>query len=177
MKKIINLLRIVFAILTCSIIGSLIIEKNDFCFYFFGYGTVTIVGNSMQPFFDGEDNILVKRCNENAVFEKGEIYIFEDDEDYVCHRLIDITKEGDFVFKGDNNTYNDALVRRDQIKAKYIKKVKNSHLVKDICLILANISVISLIFLLFPLIFLKKLETKYKNCSKLYGGLFYYFSI
>lgn len=160
MKKVINLLRIIFIVLTSIIIGSLIIEKNDFCFYFFGYGTVNVVGDSMQPFFDGNDNILVKRCNENTIFEKGKIYIFEDEEGYVCHRLIDITKEGDFVFKGDNNTYNDNLVKRDQIKAKYMKKVKNEYLVKDICLILANISIISLIFLLFPLNIFKKSRDK-----------------
>jgi hypothetical protein len=63
------------------------------------------IGQSMLPFFEGENEMLL--CNNNFTLVQGQIYAYFDENIHdvsVVHRCIEMTETG-CLFKGDNNNF------------------------------------------------------------------------
>ncbi len=92
----------------------------------FGIKTFTIISNSMNPIFEIDDVIFVKKINVNQL-QKGDIISFVQGRDIITHRIESIEKRNNeitFITKGDaNNTTDINNVNVSQIEGKYIFKI------------------------------------------------------
>ena len=92
----------------------------------FGIKTFTIISNSMNPIFEIDDVIFVKKINANQL-QKGDIISFVQGRDIITHRIESIEKRNNeitFITKGDaNNTTDINNVNVSQIEGKYIFKI------------------------------------------------------
>lgn len=77
-------------------------------------------GESMYPTIKQNQTIFVNTCYPLEFLEVNDIIVFyyNKTDSFMGHRIIKITDEG-FITKGDNNKFNDELVRKKQ----YIGKV------------------------------------------------------
>lgn len=93
----------------------------------FGYKPLHIVSASMEPTIMTSDYVLGKIIKPENV-KVGDIctYILKDGlglKRSIIHRVIEITPNGNFVFKGDNNEERDPLeVKPEQIRFKVVEK-------------------------------------------------------
>lgn len=59
------------------------------------------VGVSMEPMLHTRENIVVIK-KVNAPLRKYDVVLYKRGESYVLHRLVKITADGKYVFRGDN---------------------------------------------------------------------------
>ena len=133
-----NIMFILFIIslgITGYIVGKTIQAEisNSHFLYFFGESTSKVVSGSMEPLvmtndvvnvrrLDRDDDIVVSTTEDD--FEGVYVYvdygnIIEGKEILIMHRCIGIDENGDYVFKGDANLFEDTLnVPRENIIAK-----------------------------------------------------------
>lgn len=98
----------------------------------FGYRVVRVISNSMQPIIQKGDFILCKDVKSPDDIVIGEIYCYERGDKTILHRLVDITEDGYYIFKGDNNLSNDNVyVTIDNIVYREIKVLFNFDLLVD----------------------------------------------
>lgn len=91
----------------------------------FGYNAFAITTSSMSPNINEGDVIIITKCKKDDL-KKGEIITFKSNVtgDVVTHRITDITKEGKFITKGDNNNVTDEEVLEfDQVKGRFVLKI------------------------------------------------------
>jgi len=70
-------------------------------------------GLSMYPFIRDGDFIIIDVTPERI--ELGDVIVYVHGNEFICHRIIAITKEG-YILKGDNNPIPDPwIVKREQI--------------------------------------------------------------
>ena len=69
----------------------------------FGYGTAVVVSNSMYPYLEINDLIIIEKTND---YEVGDVIVYDDGSVLVVHRLVEIDDKT-FVAKGDANDSND----------------------------------------------------------------------
>lgn len=82
----------------------------------FGYGAAVVLSGSMEPEFSKGDLIVVK---ETGDFALRDVVVFQDGEDLVTHRIIEI--DGDTVTtKGDANNTADEPIPAKNIKGKVL---------------------------------------------------------
>lgn len=84
----------------------------------FSYRLFWIMSESMEPVIQ-ENRIVVGKLAGDGELAVGEIYAYQREgifgKEMVIHRLVGITEEGGYIFKGDNNMEPDRVVLREQI--------------------------------------------------------------
>lgn len=86
-------------------------------------------GISMYPTISDGDYIVVDVTPEKI--EIGDIIVYVHGDEFICHRIIAITKEG-YILKGDNNRIPDPwIVKEEQIIGE-VEWIINNHLYKEI---------------------------------------------
>ncbi|WP_172840517.1 signal peptidase I [Virgibacillus phasianinus] len=88
----------------------------------FGYQPFTVLSNSMDPYFNTGDMVIIKETSPANV-SKGDVITFTDKTGkYITHRVIEIKNRNShpvFVTKGDNNNVKDGeMVTGDHIVGK-----------------------------------------------------------
>lgn len=116
----------------------------------FGFGTAVVVSNSMYPYLEINDLIIVKKTND---YEVGDVIVYDDGSVLVVHRLVEIDDKL-FVAKGDANDSNDREYSINLIKGEVVKIIPGMGVIQEV---LANPFVklggLGLAFFLFELSF------------------------
>ena len=95
-------------------------DKDDF--YVFGYKPVVVLSGSMEPFMTTNSLVIIKRTKD--IKENDVIMFSVDDETMVCHRVVEIDKEGKITTKGDNNETADfSKVLMSDVKGKVVMRM------------------------------------------------------
>lgn len=95
----------------------------------FGYQPLTVLSNSMHPYFDTGDLLFVKKSQASEIQTNDVITFHADEIGLVTHRVIDVVdqhgKKG-FVTKGDNNNVADEkMVTADMVIGKQVWMIPN----------------------------------------------------
>ena len=125
-EKIKNLFEEISYIITFILLFSLI------CFMLglFKYESISILSNSMAPYFNRGDVVIFKKINDSDLrnIPKNSIIIYSIGGQNVAHRIVDkIEKNNNVLYqtKGDNNNISDMkLVKINQIKGVYVFHIK-----------------------------------------------------
>lgn len=95
-------------------------DKGDF--YVFGYKPVVVLSGSMEPFMMTDSLVIIKKTKD--IKENDVIMFSVDDETMVCHRVVEIDKEGKITTKGDNNETADfSKVPLSDVKGKVVMRM------------------------------------------------------
>lgn len=90
---------------------------------FFGYKIFIIMSGSMEPTFNLQDIIVVKKMPVDMIKE-DDIIAFRDGNTVVTHRIKEIIEEGKYSTKGDNNNTQDSqTVKYEDVEGVYIFKI------------------------------------------------------
>lgn len=86
----------------------------------FSYRVFYIMSESMEPEIGVHDLVIGEYVPEDEQLEIGDIYVYKRKGTFgtelIIHRLIAVTEEGKYQFKGDNNELPDAEpVEREKI--------------------------------------------------------------
>lgn len=121
-RKVIKILQILL-IFVCSLcfVSMIYTDRTTGKPTIFGYRPMFVCSGSMEPTIRTYSVILSVPIDADDV-EKGDIVTYRNaNGTIICHRVIDITDEGYFKFKGDNNSKEDKqLVSPEQIMYKII---------------------------------------------------------
>lgn len=112
-----------FIVNTTLLISSLIYP--DIPPSFMGYTPLVVESDSMSPFFQQNDLVLIRNGKEAVAYEKGEVICFRSGDVYVTHRIVktDTDENGNalYITRGDaNNTPDVQPVRPEQILGSYV---------------------------------------------------------
>lgn len=98
---------------------------------FFKYQPVAVVSNSMYPFFERGDVVIIEKLEVEEMdrIKKGDVIKFAGEGYYVVHRVVDISEDekGELLFttKGDyNNTVDFDKVPASKVEGIYLTHVK-----------------------------------------------------
>ena len=132
-KKIVNwilnvFITIFFIILLISIFTNIQVTllKNSYA-TFFGFSIFEVQTGSMEPAIQTGDCVIVKMANE---FNTNDIVTFEQNGEFITHRIIEAYK-GTYVTKGDANNAKDDPISREQIVGKVIKTLPKIGLLRN----------------------------------------------
>ena len=85
----------------------------------FSYRAFWILSESMEPVIHENQLVIGRLIEEGEDLKIGEIYAYQREgifgKEMVIHKLVGITEQGTYIFKGDNNELPDAAVDREQI--------------------------------------------------------------
>ena len=121
MKKIKNIAWNMVSVLCTTIIISMIASKLLTGWSsVFSYRAFYIMSESMEPEIAVNQLVLGEYVPEDENLEIGEIYAYRRagivGQEIIIHRLIAVTEDGKYQFKGDNNELPDAeLVEKEDI--------------------------------------------------------------
>jgi signal peptidase len=155
-KKIITILKIFFAVFVSVIIGFNLYLFNSKVFLKeklpmpLGYGTAVVVSNSMYPYLEINDLIIVKKTND---YEVGDVIVYDDGNVLVVHRIVEID-ENTFVAKGDANNSNDKAYSVNLIKGEVVNIIPKLGVLQEITTNpLIGLPCLAIAFFLFELSF------------------------
>lgn len=83
---------------------------------FFGYYFYRVLSGSMEPSIEIGDYVLVKEDDDLVV---GDVITYKVDNNFITHRIVDITSDT-IVTKGDNNNTSDDPILYNQVVGKVI---------------------------------------------------------
>lgn len=111
----------IFAVIGMLMIVSMIVSKllNGWS-SIFSFRSFFIMSESMEPQIGVNQLVLGKYVPDSEELEIGAIYAYRRDgfigQEIIIHRLIAVTEDGKYQFKGDNNELPDTeLVERENI--------------------------------------------------------------
>lgn len=91
-------------------------------FYFFGYKPVVVLSGSMEPYMETNSLVIVKQTKD--IQEKDVVMFHLDEDNMVCHRVMDIDDEGNITTKGDNNDVADfEKITVDDVEGKVVVRM------------------------------------------------------
>lgn len=91
-------------------------------FYFFGYKPVVVLSGSMEPYMETNSLVIVKQTK--GIQEKDVVMFHLDEDNMVCHRVMDIDDEGSITTKGDNNDVADfEKITVDDVEGKVVVRM------------------------------------------------------
>ena len=91
-------------------------------FYFFGYKPVVVLSGSMEPYMETNSLVIVKQTK--GIQEKDVVMFHLDEDNMVCHRVMDIDDEGNITTKGDNNDVADfEKITVDDVEGKVVVRM------------------------------------------------------
>lgn len=157
-KKIIEIIAI---ILIYNIILIMISSANKISIInIFGYKSYIIKTNSMEPTIKVNDVLITKKVKKENI-KTGDVITFIKNDEVITHRITQISENGEYTTKGDNNNIEDTFkVNYENIEGKYIMTIP---LLGKIVEILDNkivFLIITLIILIFMLITIQKQEKR-----------------
>ncbi len=95
---------------------------------FMGYTPLIVESDSMKPFFQKNDLLIVRSAPKDEAYRKGEVICFKSEGVYITHRIVEVSREGDdtvYTTQGDaNNTPDTDSVRPNQIVGVYRSHIK-----------------------------------------------------
>lgn len=97
---------------------------------FFGYTFFSVATGSMRPSLNINDIIIVKITDD---IEVGDIVTYQDNNDFITHRIVSNNKDK-FIAKGDYNNTEDKPIDSSQIVGKMVCKIPSLGVVSDILL-------------------------------------------
>ena len=169
-KVVLTIFKIIFAILTSIFIGYNIIVINAKVFLkekipmAGGYGFAVVVSNSMYPYLEINDLIIVKMTND---YEVGDVVVYDDGAVLVVHRVVEID-DAVFVAKGDANNSNDKEYSINLIKGEVVKVIPGLGVLQEIFTHpIVQISCIVVAVVLFELSFRLDKSDKVKSNEEL----------
>lgn len=117
-----------FIVNTTLLISSLL--RPDIPPSFMGYTPLVVESDSMVPFFEENDLVLIRNSKDGAAYEKGDVICFRSGDVYVTHRIVktDTGEDGNTIYitQGDaNNTPDVPPVRPEQILGLYATHFKD----------------------------------------------------
>ena len=133
-KVVITIFKVIFAILTSIFVGYNIFLINAKLFLkeklpmTAGYGAAVVVSNSMYPYLEVNDLIIVKKTNDYKV---GDVVVYDDGVVLVVHRIVEID-DAVFIAKGDANNSNDKEYSVNLIKGEVIKVIPDLGVVQEV---------------------------------------------
>lgn len=112
-----NLISILCIIIIISMVASKLLTGWS---SIFSYRAFYVVSESMEPEISVNQLVLGKYVTEDDELEIGEIYAYKRDgivgQEIIIHRLIGISEDVQYQFKGDNNEWPDTEpVKREDI--------------------------------------------------------------
>ena len=113
MKKIIYSIIFVILLMALSLNILSICETS-----FFGFRVYKVGSGSMEPYLKINDTIIIKASDK---YQINDIITYQNDNEYVTHRIISMT-DNEIVTKGDANNTEDNPITKDQIVGKLIYK-------------------------------------------------------
>ena len=85
----------------------------------FSFRAFFIMSESMEPVICENQIVIGKLVGQGEELKIGEIYAYQREgffgNEMIIHRLIGITEQGAYIFKGDNNMLPDEAVGREQV--------------------------------------------------------------
>lgn len=79
-----------------------------------GYSVSVVISGSMEPELSIDDMIIIKRADQ---YTKGDVITFRAGNDFVTHRIIEVTANG-FITQGDANNTVDNEVAKGNVVGK-----------------------------------------------------------
>jgi len=128
MKKIKNIVWNIVSVLCTAIIISMVASKLLTGWSsVFSYRAFYIMSESMEPEIAVNQLVLGEYVTEDKSLEIGKIYAYRREgivgQEIIIHRLIAITEDGQYQFKGDNNELPDEeTVEREDIGYEIIRQ-------------------------------------------------------
>ncbi len=113
-----------------SAVTGLLVIFICFMLGLFRYEPISILSNSMAPFFEKGDVIIYEKIGESELhnIKENTVIVYSIDNISIAHRVVNRIEENGEVYyqtKGDNNDFADTnLVTTTQIKGKYLFKIK-----------------------------------------------------
>ena len=140
-------------------------EENT---HILGIYMFNIVSESMEPTFEKDDVVIVKKSDPSTL-QKSDIITFQQEDRIISHRIIDIIKINDtikFRTKGDNNEIADPnLVESGQVYGKMVFTIKKvGNIITYIQNIRGFLNVAIFIIIIYILV---NLRDKQKNTRKI----------
>ena len=83
----------------------------------FGYANAIIISPSMGDTIEVHDMIIIREREE---YQIRDIITYRDWQDFVTHRLIEITEEGKYIAQGDANNTPDSPIDPSQVVGKVV---------------------------------------------------------
>ena len=169
-KIVLTALKIIFAVLTSIFIGYNIFLINAKVFLkeklpmTAGYGVAVVISNSMNPYLEVNDLIIVKMTDD---YEVGDVVVYDDGNVLVVHRIVEID---DYVFvaKGDANNSNDKPYSVNLIKGEVVKIIPGVGVLQEVFTNpFVQISCLGIAFVLFELSFRLDKKDKTKTNAEL----------
>lgn len=116
-----------FIINTTLLISSLL--HPDIPPNFMGYTPLVAESDSMAPFFEENDLVIIRNGKDGAEYGNNTVICFRSGNAYVTHRIVktDIGEDGNAVYitQGDANNVSDTpSVRSEQILGSYVTRFK-----------------------------------------------------
>lgn len=126
----INIVLIIFIVLlliynTFNLIGKLVYKQDMPSFL--GFSAAVVLTGSMTDVINPGDMIIIKQQNEYKI---NDIITYNQDGDYITHRLIQ-TEEEFYITKGDANDTADKQITKDQIEGKVVAIIPKIGFVTD----------------------------------------------
>lgn len=130
MKRIVNVLEILFLVLMVGLCGVVFMAGNGKVPYIFGYRILQVISNSMSPTIGSETCIVIKQVEPEEI-QVGDIITFTSEAPEIrgylnTHRVYDIktdaeTGETIYITKGDAYELPDSYpVEYEQIAGRYV---------------------------------------------------------
>ena len=140
-------------------------EENT---HILGIYMFNIVSESMEPTFEKDDVVIVKK-SDPSILQKSDIITFQQEDRIISHRIIDIIKINDtikFRTKGDNNEIADPnFVESGQVYGKMVFTIKKvGNIITYIQNIRGFLNVAIFIIIIYILV---NLRDKQKNTRKI----------
>lgn len=169
-KKILAVLRMVFLIAICLVVGIQIYSWNarsltgNVLPMPFGYGSAVVMSGSMEPAIMTDELILVKAQER---YEIGDVIVFQNGNMLVVHRIVDMDTDT-VTTRGDANNTDDAPIEKSQIKGRVFAHIPLvGAVVRLIKTPVATIALIIGAVLIVELPFQKEKEKKEEELEKI----------
>lgn len=126
------LVAIIFILLLITLVTFNNTDSNQILF---GYSYFSVVSESMLPVFDTDDIIVIRAVRPNRRppdYQINDIVTYQSFDlnnlgVFITHRIVDITEDGRYITKGDNNEVVDPLpIYASQILGKYQYRIKGA---------------------------------------------------
>lgn len=121
-KKIINILQIIFVLIVLFIISLNLLlwnKTNEKITFLNKYGIATVLSGSMEPQISKNDLIIIKKINNYNI---NDIIVYKRANTLIVHRIVDINDDK-IITKGDANDEYDKPIKVDQIYGKVSYKI------------------------------------------------------
>ena len=157
------LIAIVFVLIIIGIyyLVQIRILKNNYG-NIFGYTFFEVATGSMADTIEIGDVVVVEITKE---IQEDDIIVYQDGDNFITHRLLEIKDNGELITKGDANNTEDDPISNEQVLGKVIKIIPSLGIIKNALLSPKVLILITILIILLGISFkiTSKTEEKSKN--------------